>query len=643
MRTRVPIEVTKSEYRPDVDGLRAVAVGAVVLFHAGVSFVGGGYVGVDVFFVISGFLITQILRRQSNVGQNSILHFYERRIRRIAPALVMFFLVTITFGYILFLPSDLIELCKEILASLFFVSNLKFFLGADYWFSGLRPLLHTWSLAIEEQFYLFFPLLLIFLTRRGERVLRFTLLILWVLSLVIAMVEVNLSPSAAFFLLPSRIWELSTGAILALDFLPRLRSARVREVTAAVGLFMVIVPCLAYTDRTPFPGIAALVPCIGTAFVLQAGREGDNAIARFLSKRLIVGLGLISYSLYLYHYPFILFAKELAGTERLSMPWAFSVILFSAVVSILSWRFVEQPFRSARHVGRRALFVSAGAGTAIVAIAAAGSISASGFPGRLTPKEISIAAAQGDRDARFQECIKLPLKLVFGDSRCKLGKASQLGESFVVLGDSHAAAIASAIDPLATQGAFGGTLVAFGSCPPLLGLPMTHLLEPAQGECIQRVHQEIEAIDRDARINRVILIAYWPEYKLAYGAQAESLISSALLRTVAAFHSKQIVLLYDLPVARLALPRSLVLADRFSLPWPRLYLSGAAGFTSAIPELKLRGVRTISLAPPLCPARRNCPPLSGGHPVLVDSNHLSRSVAIGPIARYLSEQRLLID
>lgn len=631
-----------NEYRPDIDGLRAIAVLAVVLFHAGVTGFGGGYVGVDVFFVISGFLITQILRRDINAGRIDIVEFYERRIRRIVPALLVFFAFTSVVGYAILMPDDLVELAKETLASLLFVSNVKFWRGADYWFSGIRPLLHTWSLSIEEQFYLFFPLLLAFLAKRGVGTCRAALLLLWILSLAISVAGVNQAPSAAFFLLPSRIWELTTGAILALDFVPRLRSVRNRDVAAAIGLVMIVVPCLTYTDRTPFPGLPALVPCLGTALLLQAGRETSNVVSRFLSKRLLVGIGLISYSLYLYHYPVFLFAKELAGNETLSLYWASGAIFASFLLAVLSWRFVEQPFRNRRGVKRPALFVGTVLGSAVISLASLGIIFASGLPMRFTLEQQSTIAAKGDINPRFQECIKLPLTVLFSDPRCKIGNESAVDDNFVVLGDSHAAAIASAIVPLAIRGGVRGTIVGFGSCPPLLGLSMDQLAKPARAECLERVENAIEIVRRDASVSTVIIIAYWPAYDDVYGTDAARLVSAALLRTVEALQGKQIVVLYDLPVAGNSLPRNLVVAHRFGQKQPTLELPESSGILHAAQELRRRRARLISLAPPLCPERENCPALSAGSPILVDTNHLSHSAASGPMASYLADQHLLM-
>ncbi len=626
-------------YRRDIDGLRAIAVAAVILFHAGVPGVGGGFVGVDVFFVISGFLITGILRRETDRGRIDIVHFYERRVRRIMPALLMFFAVTLAAGLVLLVPADLVELGKEMLASLAFVSNVKFWRGADYWATLMRPLLHTWSLSIEEQFYLFFPLLLAWLARRGPGTRRWAIVMLAALSLAVAVMWVDLAPAAAFFLLPARLWELALGAILALDLVPRLANARMRQSAAAAGLAMIIIPCLLYTERTPFPGLAALIPCLGTALVIQAGREGQTAVGALLSRPLLVGLGLISYSLYLYHYPALLFAREIAGDERLPFPWMAGAILVSLLLAAASWRWIEQPFRDSRRVGRRALFIAAATASALVTAAASWVVLADGLPGRLTAAQHHILAAGDDLDPCFMALGDAPARGA-ADPQCVIG-APAAPASFAIIGDSHAAVIASAIAPLAREQGRRGRLVAAAACPPLLGFPMTHLDGQARRDCADRMEREIAAIARDPAIDTVILTAWWPAYVREYGEDADRLIAPALLATATALRGKKLILLYDLPQAPINLPRQLVVADRFGRPTPTLRLGGPAGFTPALPALRRQGVRLVSLAPPVCPTRRDCPALVGGRPVLKDTNHITRTIATELYTPYFRRLRLL--
>ena len=554
---------------------------------------------------------------------------------------MVFFLVTLAAGFVVLVPTDLVELAKEMLASLGFVSNIKFWRGADYWFSGVRPLLHTWSLSIEEQFYLFFPLLLAMLSKRGARLTAVVVVALAASSLAVAVLLVDRAPSAAFFLLPTRMWELAVGAILALELLPDIRDSRLRQGAALIGLAMVVFPCFIYDERTAFPGLAALPPCLGTALLIQAGRDGRTAIGDVLSSRMLIGLGLISYSLYLYHYPTLLVARELAGTATLPASWAIGAILLSVVLAFLSWRFVEQPFRRSSSVGRRALFMTAASASVVVALAAVATVAQSGFPGRFTPVQQATIAASDDLDPRFTACVDAPFSTVFHNPACSIGPANGSSRSFVLLGDSHAAAIAPAMDGLASRTSRRGTLISAAACPPLLGLPMTHLAHSARVQCLDRVAREIAAIASDPAITDVILIAYWSAYNRGYGARAPALIPSAILGTAKALPGKRLILLTDLPVARLALPRALVVADRFGLPPPRLELSQPVGLGSVLGELSQLGVRVVSLAPALCPTRRDCPSIIDQQPVLVDSNHLTQSVARRRVAPYLAALHIL--
>lgn len=628
------------DYRPDIDGLRAVAVVAVLLFHAGLTSVSGGFAGVDVFFVISGYLITVVLMRDHISGGISIGRFYERRVRRIIPALLLLFVTTLATGYILLPPIELVELGKETIASIFFVSNIKFWKGADYWFSGLRPLLHTWSLSIEEQFYVFFPFLVAYLVRQGPRASRIALFFIWAASFAFSIVATYRWSSAAFFLLPSRIWELTTGAILALDYLPLPRRSYIREGASILGLVLIIAPFLAFTDQTPFPGFAALAPCLGTGLVLHAGRQGRTTVSALLGHTFMVNVGLISYSLYLFHYPIIIFAKEIAGEEQLSPIWIAGAVTTSLLLAVLSWRFVEQPVRKSRTVSRSGLFLSSALISALVATGAAGVISKNGFPNRFSRSQQLTLEATSDLDPRFQKCLAISTGAIFGSANCSIGSKSVAQSSFAVLGDSHAAAISSAIEPLAVQMGLRGNIFGFAACPPLLGLPMTHLAKQARSDCLVRVSEELKEIARHSEIKVVIIIAYWPAYYRSYGVEAENLISSSLIQSIDALQGKKIVLLYDLPTAPTPLPRRLVLADRLHQPPPTLDLTMPSAFEADVPALTRRGVKLISLATPLCPKKRNCPAVSGGWPILVDTNHLSRTVARRTIAPYLARRQI---
>jgi peptidoglycan/LPS O-acetylase OafA/YrhL len=342
-------------YRPDIDGLRTMAVLPVVFYHAGVTGFTGGFVGVDIFFVISGFLITTIIHRELAEGRFSILRFYERRARRILPALFAVTVASLVAGWFLLTPADYDQMGQSILSALLFVSNMWFWQNSGGYFDGgtdYLPMLHTWSLAVEEQFYIFFPLLLMALYRFARRLLVPAILVLVIGSLILAAWATPHMPSASFYLLPTRIWELGMGALLALG-LVRTEAPRVlRETIGALGLVCVLVPVFLYDSTTEFPGLAALPPVLGAAALIWAGTVGPVMASRLLSLRPMVWIGLISYSLYLWHWPVMAFVRNRIFTVELEPIWLMATVLTSVLAGWISWRFVERPFRVPLRAGR---------------------------------------------------------------------------------------------------------------------------------------------------------------------------------------------------------------------------------------------------------------------------------------------------
>ncbi len=287
-------------YRPDIDGLRAVAVVLVLLYHLGVRFARGGLIGVDVFFVISGYLITSIILDDLDAGQFSLLRFYERRVRRIFPALFVVLVATTVVAVWLLLPSELTTYAKSLIAAVFFVANIFYYDLGGYFTSTAesQPLVHVWSLAVEEQFYVFFPLLLMALYRfRNGAAVAPGLILIALLSLGVSIPLVYVSPDAAFYLLPPRAWELLTGCILALGIVPDVTSKFARDILAAAGLVAILVAGAVYNRSVTFPGFAALVPCLGAAAIIHCGRQRDATATKLLASRPEIFIGLISYSL----------------------------------------------------------------------------------------------------------------------------------------------------------------------------------------------------------------------------------------------------------------------------------------------------------------------------------------------------------
>jgi peptidoglycan/LPS O-acetylase OafA/YrhL len=330
-------------YRPEIDGLRAIAVVPVVLFHAKVAGFSGGYLGVDVFFVISGFLITGLIINDLNRAKFSIIDFYERRARRILPALFFVTLVCVPFAWFWMTPDDLRRFFQSVLAVPLFVSNFLFWRQSGYFSTDadVKPLLHTWSLAVEEQFYIFFPLLLLLVFRLDRRLILPTLIAFAVGSLALSEWGWRNAASANFFLSPTRFWQLLAGGICAVVM--TRRKVPSSDPISWVGLMAVVVSVLVFDQRTPSPSVFTLLPVTGTCLLLLFPRK-DTLAGRMLARPLFVRVGLVSYSLYLWHQPILAFARLKLGEAPDGMLLA-SLLFLSAVLAFFSWKWVGKPFR----------------------------------------------------------------------------------------------------------------------------------------------------------------------------------------------------------------------------------------------------------------------------------------------------------
>lgn len=432
------------KYRADIDGLRAVAIASVVLFHL-TDYASGGYVGVDVFFVISGFLITQIIHDEITAGRFSIAVFYERRIRRIFPALFVVLAVTTVVGTIILLPNELAVFGRSLAATTLFVSNIFFLSQASYFDAAeaTKPLLHTWSLAVEEQFYLLFPLFLIVIHNVFKS--RY-LLCTWIfagLSLLLSVGLVSADPAAAFYLAPARAWELLAGCLIALGAFPASPHRVIRETLGFAGMGLIVVSVFLYSRGTPFPGLAAVPPAIGAALVIYSGAQRDTLVARLLGVRPVVFLGLVSYSLYLWHWPIIAFSRLALGRD-FTKPEELCVIVASLAAATLSWRYVEQPLRR-RGTGiawAGLLRLSAGVMVALCVLGA-GLMGSDGLPQRFSPRVDRLAAYTNYDPAKpYREgvCFLTDFRIhvaTIDMKRCLTPNPRQ--PNYLLIGDSHAA------------------------------------------------------------------------------------------------------------------------------------------------------------------------------------------------------------
>lgn len=347
------------DYRREIDGLRALAVLPVIFFHAGFETFSGGFVGVDMFFVISGYLITTIILAELEQGKFSIVNFYERRARRILPALFFVMLVCIPFAWFWLLPSDMKDFSQSLVAVSFFASNILFWRESGYFDSAaeLKPLLHTWSLAVEEQYYVLFPLFLMLFWPLGKRWILVTLGLVFAASLAVAQWGAYSKPDAAFYLLPTRAWELLIGAFAAF-YLSKSNHKEFGKAASEfygwLGVVLIIYAVFSYSKATPFPGFYALVPTLGTVLVILFATQ-QTTVGKFVGNKAFVGVGLISYSAYLWHQPLFSFARH----RSLMEPSHFVFLILSILALALayfSWRFVEHPFRIKSFFQRKQLF-----------------------------------------------------------------------------------------------------------------------------------------------------------------------------------------------------------------------------------------------------------------------------------------------
>ena len=440
------------QYRPEIDGLRALAVIPVILFHAGFSTFDGGFVGVDVFFVISGFLITTIIIAELEKGEFSLIRFYERRARRILPALFATMLISIPVAWALMIPAQLKLFAKSLVATSLFASNFLFWKETNYFGAAAeeKPFLHTWSLAVEEQYYLFFPILLMLLWRFGPRRLLYLIIAIAFASLALSEWGWRNSPTANFFLAPMRIWELLFGSVCA--FVIHKKDYRPNEVFAAAGIALILFSIFAFDENTPFPSLYALGPVVGTALIIMFATS-ETTTGKLLATRWVVGIGLISYSAYLWHQPLFAFAR-IGFRENLNDTVFLALTVLSFMLAYLSWRYIETPFRKIREkksLSRKVIFASSLiAGTLIVSIGLIG-IKTDGLrelyiAKRLNPQEGELLRIV-DRDTQYNL-----YDYMVDDGSCKFwGRtitpqttarfeacSKKYRKAIVVLGDSHA-------------------------------------------------------------------------------------------------------------------------------------------------------------------------------------------------------------
>ncbi len=594
------LSATSTSHRPDIDGLRAVAILGVLVFHLDESLLRGGFLGVDVFFVISGYLITSIIRREIGEGRFSFGRFYERRIRRIMPAFLAVMLATTLAGWVLLLPADLTSFAESLNYALLSAANF-FFLDhtQDYFASqaAAAPLLHTWSLGVEEQFYLLFPLGLLGLHRwlKTDRNVTRAIVALLILSFAACLIRARSNTADCFFLLPYRAWQMLAGALLAYQGSRITWSPRVAGAAGILGLLL-IGGSMGWVGGSSFyPGWAALAPCLGASLLLLAGAQPGSPAQRLLTCRPLVFTGLISYSVYLWHWPVIVLLKSrhaspspavlpAAGAASLLLGWA-------------SWKWIENPFRRPGFLSRRTVFLLWGSASAALFGVASVIAAADGFENRFSPEIRAMLAWKHEKPGIGQDVKKHwnPAKVyVFGDT-------SQT-PTIALWGDSHANAL---VPWLETEALRHHRAVRSFTVPAQAPVPGV-VVDKNNNEKRLNYSNEVQRILlADDNLRTVIIHARWayylhgyneeagrqnlrfyqrPEQSLAergryYAAQLKQGVTQLLTA------GKTVVLVYPVPEAGFNIPDYLVQAMVRDQPQP-----------SAIPLPSFAGRQSLPLA-----------------------------------------------
>lgn len=669
----VPRSAIGTSYRREIDGLRAVAVLSVILHHAGVDWLPGGYIGVDVFFVISGFLIGGIVIAEREARQFTYRDFYIRRVRRILPALLAMIIVTLPFSWALMTPEQLRYYGGGALSTLLFLSNVWFYQRIDYFNPRAieDPLIHTWSLGVEEQFYIILPILILLCLKFGRQVTATVLVLIAVASFSWAVASSADQPMEAFYLLHTRMWELLVGVLLAM-----VRQKLVvwpvflRAGLASSGLALVLAALLFTPPMVPWPGLWTVLPVAGTAMVLGFG-DTPSPARILLSLRPVVGIGLVSYSAYLWHQPLLGFLA-LEGWHPHEALEVTLIIAATLTLAVLSWRLIEEPFRRERlpRAVSRALLV---VGTIVIAGFAVGGHVTEGYPARLPPEVLAITDIDTLRPATYRQCLDVrrdegPIRDL--SESCHHGAA--VPPTIAIWGDSHAAVLAAPLGNVIASHGLSLIELTTSSCQPIPGL--VNVSQRRSEQCAVQNARILDWLVDSPEVETVILYAYWDSYIInqdydngagdvvrdqLYSVPLEApldlseadrlqAISDRLIGTMGRLRAagKRVIVITSLPAPGFDVPDALA---------RRLWREGQRPETMTIPAkayqdysavalkvlntaCKATGAECMDLSDAFCSAEV-CFSVSDGKPLYFDANHLSLD-GVGRLMKPLLERLL---
>lgn len=608
-------------YRPEIDGLRAIAILLVMLFHLDVG-VSGGFVGVDIFFVISGYVITQSICGDMAEGKFRLADFWVRRIRRIVPAAVVISLVVLVAGYFVLLPNDYGDLGASAIAQQLIVSNFYFWRTTGY-FDGpaeLKPLLHTWSLSVEEQFYLVYPILLLLLNRWCQRWTMAVLGLGAVGSLLVSEYGVRHHAGATFYLMPTRGWEFLVGGLVWFAPRPARCGTRLLESISWLSLFTIILAGCLFNRTLPFPGLAALVPCVAAGLLIYVNGVVRTWAASILAARPVVFIGLISYSLYLWHWPVLVYARYCYGSEWTS-GGKLVLLLVTFVLAVVSWRYVETPLRKRSGVDPNGLAVFGTALSVLSVVMLVGwlVIVNDGFPQRF-PREAS-AYLQVARTEHYLE---------MSESQIVEGKIPTwpVGEgvkpAVLVWGDSHAMSIMPGVVGACEELGLVCGQVTHSNTPPLLGFESGELHSGQQSPSFNDA--VLSYIERES-IAVVVLSASWARY-----AELDT-FERAMRRTVSRLVELgvRVVIVKDYPCGEELSPRRVLLRSLAGEDPKRIGMRLVdhqrlnARADKILDEQESELVRVVDPAPYFVDREGFCRAERSGQPLYYDAGHLTRA------------------
>ncbi len=504
----------KTSYRSDIDGLRALAVILVVIFHAGFDFIPGGYIGVDVFFVISGFLITGIIKSDLTKNRFTFANFYKRRIKRLMPALFFVLFVTSILAFFILLPQDFSSYGRSVIAVVLSLSNVYFWRENGGYFDGNVqevPLLHTWSLSVEEQYYLVWPFFMVLTAKYLEKkIYLWVLLLVTIVGVLFSQWVSDITFGAAYYLLPTRAFELLLGSILALSWnrLPVL-SGMLMNILALVGISLILGAAIYLDESSSFPGYNAVIPTLGAALLLYTGRSKFSVVNSLLSLTPIVWIGLISYSLYLWHWPVVVFIRYM-GIELTTAISCFIVVL-SIILGWISWKYVETPFRKSTHTEFKPVFHKYYLAPSLaIIVMGLGIVLSYGLPQRFSPVVIAMEQAVASKPAILRKGCHSPTRLsnTKPNSDCQLGSELDQRVKALLIGDSHGNHLTGFMGELARNANISLMDYTLDECIPIFDLNWGHNLYYSN-ICRERNEITLDFINNNS-FDYVLLAGYWP-------------------------------------------------------------------------------------------------------------------------------------